>query len=202
MNGGSLRTRRTPEVARASILAAAEGLLARGGVDAVQMRAVARLVGMTDAGVAHHFVDRHGLLKALIAYGGDKLRTMIDMAVEDWLENEPDIDALLTNLADLYRQGYGALGVALHAAGWRETGSPVLEKIVGGLHAARLAAGVTAPDILDTRLAVAAFHNAVATDPLFGTEFRRSAGISGSREDGAELQLAWWIGVTKLALGL
>jgi AcrR family transcriptional regulator len=197
-----IRARRAPEVARAHILAAAETLLAQGGVDAVQMRAVARLAGITDAGVAHHFVDRHGLLTALIAYGGDKLRAMIDTTVRDWLENEPDIGALLANLAGLYRRGYSALAVALHAAGWREAGSPVLEKVVEALHAARLAAGVAAPDILHTRLAVAAFHHALATDPLFGREFRRSAGISGARDDGAALQLTWWIGVTKQVLGI
>ncbi|QNQ10858.1 TetR/AcrR family transcriptional regulator [Sphingomonas alpina] len=201
MNHKPLRARRAPEVARAHILAAAETLLAQGGVDAVQMRAVARLAGITDAGVAHHFVDRHGLLTALIAYGGDKLRAMIDATVTDWLESEPDIGVLLAKLAGLYRQGYSGLAVALHAAGWRETGSPVLEKVVEALHAARFTSGVSAPDILHTRLVVAAFHHALATDPLFGTEFRRSAGISGSRDDGAALQLAWWISVTKRALG-
>jgi AcrR family transcriptional regulator len=55
------RTRRQPEEARRLILDAAASLLADGGVAAVQVRAVAARVGMTDAGVTHHFQSRDNL---------------------------------------------------------------------------------------------------------------------------------------------
>ena len=106
-------------------------------------------------------------------------------------------------LAKLYRKGYAELGVALHAAGWRDRGEPIFGKVVDVIHAARLVrAKSPAPDITDTRLAVAAFHNAIATDALFGQEFRRSTGIKASAAKGSEQQLEWWVRTLQTTLGL
>ena len=198
-----VRQRRTPEAARAHILAAAELLLAEGGVEAVQVRAVARKAGMTDAGITHHFRDREGLLTALIEDAGQRMRSTVDAIIAEWLAGDVDLKRLLTALARLYRKGYAELGVALHAAGWRERGEPIFGKVVDVIHAARLAeAKGPAPDIMDTRLAVAAFHNAIATDALFGQEFRRSAGVKASAAKGSEQQLEWWIRTLQATLGL
>jgi AcrR family transcriptional regulator len=203
MPATTVRKRRTPEAARATILAMAEQLLAEGGVEAVQVRAVARKAGMTDAGVTHHFRDREGLLTALIEDAGRRMRSTIDAIIEEWLAGDVDLGHLLTALARLYRKGYAELGVALHAAGWRERGEPIFGKVVEIIHAARLAqARGPAPDIMDTRLAVAAFHNAIATDALFGREFRRSAGVKASAATGSEQQLEWWIRTLQTTLGL
>jgi AcrR family transcriptional regulator len=198
-----VRQRRTPEAARAVILAAAEQLLADGGVEAVQVRAVARRTDMTDAGITHHFRDREGLLTALIEDAGQRMRSTINANIEEWLAGDADLRQLLMGLARLYRKGYAELGVALHGAGWRDRGEPIFGKVVDVIHAARLAqANDPAPDIMDTRLAVAAFHNAIATDALFGQEFRRSTGIKATAAKGSEQQLEWWIRTLQTALGL
>jgi AcrR family transcriptional regulator len=198
-----VRQRRTPEVARAIILAAAEQLLADGGVEAVQVRAVARKAGITDAGVTHHFRDRQGLLTALIDDVSRRMRSTIDTVVEEWLAGDVDVGRLLRALAKPYRKGYAELAVALHAAGWRDRGEPIFGKVVDVIHTARLAqAKGPAPSILDTRLAVAAFHNAIATDSLFGQEFRRSAGVKASAAKGSEQQLEWWVRAIQTTLGL
>ena len=203
MPATTVRKRRTPEAARADILAMAEQLLAEGGVEAVQVRAVARKAGMTDAGVTHHFRDREGLLTALIEDAGRRMRSTIDAIIEEWLAGDVDLGRLLTALARLYRKGYAELGVALHAAGWRERGEPIFGKVVDVSHAARLAQPKgPAPDIWDTWLGVAAFHNAIATDALFGQEFRRSAGVKASAAKGSDQQLEWWIRTLQAALGL
>lgn len=197
------RQRLSSELARAKILAAAEELLVEGGVHAVQVRAVARQANMTDAGVTHHFGDLQGLLTALIEDAGQRARSMIGRVVEEWLAGEVDVERLLRALATPYRRGYAELGVALHAAGWRDRGEPVFGKVVQAIHDIRVARSKgPAPDLLDTQLAVAAFHQAIATDSLFGEEFRRSAGLKSSAAKGSEQQLNWWIGAVKSTLGL
>lgn len=202
MTAATARRRRTPQAARADILAAAEQLLAESGPDAVQVRAVARLAGMTDAGVTHHFGDRQGLLTALIEDAGARLRATTDAIVADWLAGEVEIERLLRALAEPYRRGYAELAVALHAAGWRDLGEPIFGKVAEALHAARLARNGGAPDIADTRLAVAAFHQAIAVDALYGEGFRRSAGVRSLEAKDPDPQLAWWIATVRTALGL
>lgn len=199
-----IRRRRTPQVARQAILAAAEALLAEGGVEAVQVRVVARRAGMTDAGVTHHFGDRHGLLTALIEDAGRRSRAALEAVVDNWLAGERDVAGLLRALARPYGKGYAELAVGLHGAGWRDRGEPVFGKVVNVLHAARLArwTGQGEPDIADTRLTVAAFHQAVALDPLYGEAFRRSAGVKSGEAKTADAQLEWWIATARLALGL
>lgn len=197
------RQRRSSELARATILAAAEQLLVEGGVNAVQVRAVARRVNMTDAGVTHHFGDLQGLLTALIEDAGQRARSAIDKVVEEWLAGDVDVERLLRALATPYRKGYAELGVALHAAGWRDRGEPVFGKVVQAIHHVRVARSKgPPPDLLDTRLAVAAFHQAIATDSLFGEEFRRSAGLKNSAAKGSGQQLDWWIRAVQRTLGL
>jgi AcrR family transcriptional regulator len=196
------RRRRSPEAARAAILAAAETLLAEGGVEAVQVRAVARRAGMTDAGVTHHFKDRQGLLTALIEDAGRRGRAALDAVVDAALSGDLDVTGLLRVLARPYGQGYAELAVALHAAGWRDRGEPVFGRVVEVLHAARLAWGQADPDIVHTRLTLAAFHQAVALDPLYGEAFRRSAGVKAQAAKSADAQLEWWIATVQTILGL
>lgn len=192
------RARRAPEEARRLILDAAASLLAEGGVAAVQVRAVAALVGMTDAGVTHHFGSRQGLLTELLRHGGRQLRAALDEVVSSWLGTDPDLLGLVTSLDALYRRGYGELAVALHAAGWRDPGRGMLDPVVDALHRLRPAG---AP-IDETRLAVAALHHAVATDAIYGAAFRRSAGLDGALADDPTAQLSWWARQLDLALGL
>jgi AcrR family transcriptional regulator len=195
------RIRRAPAESRRLILEAAEELLVANGPAGVQVRAVAEKVGMTDAGVAHHFGSRQDLLVALLRHGGRRIRDAVMTAVEAWADDEPQIDSLIQTVAAVYNQGYAALAVSLHAAGWRDPGEGLLEPVVRTLHAARKRAGQK-PLLSETRLAVAALHQALALDPVYGAEFRRSAGISGPSAQRQNPQLAWWTATLRTALGL
>ncbi|WP_240135225.1 TetR/AcrR family transcriptional regulator [Streptomyces sp. MUM 178J] len=194
------RVRRPPDEARRLILDAAERLLAEGGVAAVQVRAIAARVGTTDAGVSHHFGSRDRLLEALLRHGGKKIRAGAEEVLGSWLDRGADIGELVDALADFYRRGYGELAVALHAAGWRDEGSGMLDPVVDALHALRPDAADT--PVEDTRLAVAALHQALATEPLYGPEFRRSAGLTGQAATAAAPQLRWWTTHLTRSLGL
>lgn len=193
---GTRRTRRPPEEARRLILDAAAALLAEGGVAAVQVRAVAARVGMTDAGVTHHFQSRDNLLHELLRHGGRQLTAAVQDVLSSWLGT--DLLELVESLAGLYRQGYGELAAALHAAGWRDHGSGMLDPVVDALHRLR----PPGASIEDTRLAVAALHQAVALEPLYGSAFRRSAGLTGAAASDPTAQLRWWTRQLRLALDL
>jgi len=191
------RTRRPPAEARQLILDAAASLLAEGGVAAVQVRAVAARVDMTDAGVTHHFGNRENLLRELLRHGGRHLRAAVQDVIGSWLDHGADLLQLVESLAGLYRQGYSELAIALHAAGWREHGSGMLGPLVDALH--QLRPNGAALD--DTRLAVAALHQALATEPLYGSAFRRSAGFTGTAATDSTAQVRWWARQLQLALG-
>jgi TetR/AcrR family transcriptional regulator, repressor for neighboring sulfatase len=194
------RVRRPPEEARRLILDAAERLLSEGGVAAVQVRAIAARVGMTDAGVNHHFGGRDRLLEALLRHGGRKIRAGVEEVLASWLDRGTDLGELVDALAVFYRRGYGELAVALHAAGWRDEGSGMLAPVVDALHALRPGAGGI--PVEDTRLAVAALHQALATEPLYGPAFRRSAGLTGRAAAATGPQLRWWTAHLARSLGL
>lgn len=192
------RVRRSPEESRRLILDAAATLLAEGGVAAVQVRAVAARIGMTDAGVAHHFGNRDLLLAALLRHGGRRLRTALDGVLAAWLERGADLLGLVESLAALYRHGYGELAVALHAAGWRDPGAGMLDPVVDALHRLR----PPGSSLDDTRLAVAALHQAMATEALYGEAFRRSAGLVRTAADGSAAQVRWWARQLHIVLGI
>ncbi|MFI0802436.1 TetR/AcrR family transcriptional regulator [Amycolatopsis lurida] len=192
------RARRTPEEARRLILDAAASLLGESGVAAVQMRAVAARVGMTDAGVAHHFGNREKLLAELLRHGGRRLRDALRELLASWLDRGADLLELVEALHGLYRNGYGELAVALHAAGWHDPGSGMLDPVVDALHRLR----PPGCSVDDTRLAVAALHQAMATEALYGSDFRRSSGLTGAAADDSTAQVRWWARQLHLALGL
>ncbi|MGW0246905.1 TetR family transcriptional regulator [Nocardia goodfellowii] len=191
------RTRRSPEEARRLIMDAAAALLAEGGVAAVQVRAVAARVGMTDAGVTHHFGNRDKLLAELLRHGGRELRAALRTACTEWLEHGADLLELVEALEALYRRGYGELAVALHAAGWRDPGSGMLDPVVDALHRLR----PRGSSLDDTRHAVAALHQAMATEALYGSAFRRSAGLTGPAANDSTAHVRWWARHLQLALG-
>lgn len=192
------RTRRTPEESRRTILDAAASLLAEGGVAAVQVRGVAARVDMTDAGITHHFGNRQGLLTALLHDGGRQIRSALNEVIESWLEEDSDLHDLVRALYALYQGGYNELAVALHSAGWRDDGSGLLDPVVEALHRLR----PPGSPIDDTRYAVAALHQAIALDDIYGTEFRRSAGLSSPAAADSTTQLDWWTRQLALALDL
>jgi len=192
------RARRTPDEARRLILDAAASLLAEGGVAAVQVRAVAARVSMTDAGVTHHFGNREKLLTELLRHGGRQLRAALRDVVAAWLDHDAEILELVESLETLYRRGYGELAVALHAAGWRDPGGGMLDPVVDALHRHR----PPGSSIDDTRHAVAALHQAMATEALYGSAFRRSAGLTGTAANAPTTHVRWWARQLHLALGI
>jgi TetR/AcrR family transcriptional regulator, repressor for neighboring sulfatase len=192
------RTRRAPENARALILDAAASLLTEGGVVAVQVRAVAARVGMTDAGINHHFGNRQNLLSELLRHGGRQLRASLREVVAYWLDGEPNLQDLVVSLDALYRRGYAELAVALHAAGWRDRASGMLDPVVDAVQRLR----PPGSSVDETRLALSALHQAVAIDSLYGNAFRRSAGLTGRAADDPAAQFRWWSRHLELSLGL
>jgi AcrR family transcriptional regulator len=191
------RVRRTRDEARQLILDAAARLLVEGGPRAVEMRAVAQRVGMTDAGVAHHFGSRDALLAALLRQGGRRIRAAVAEATGRWLEEPVCVETLIAAIATVYAEGYGELAIAVHAAGWRDDGGGMLAPVVDALHAARAGAR---PSRAETRLAVAALHQALATEAAYGPAFRRSAGIKDPAAARSQPQLAWWAQTIRSAL--
>ena len=77
----------------------------------------------------------------------------------------------------------------------------MLDPVVDALHAARRRRGGR-PRREDTRLAVAALHQALATDPSYGAAFRRSAGITADVANDPRAQRRWWARTLTSALGL
>lgn len=187
------RRRRTPDEAKRLILEAAGELLAAGGPAAVQVRAVAAAVGVSDAAVNHHFGNREQLLSALLRFGGKKLKSGLRAALDTWTDGPADPADLVRALSAPYTDGYAELALALHQSGWRDTGSGLLDEIVDRLHAQARAVcadtGRTPPARETVQLTVAALHQAVAMEPLFGAEFRRSVGLDAAARDRT---LRWW----------
>ena len=203
MSTVSRRRRRTPQDAKREILAAAEQLLVARGPSGVTVRAVAERVGMTDAGVNHHFGSRDGLLEALLRYGGRRVRTELDAITRTWLAHGARLGPLVTVLSGFYRSGYGQLVLSLHAAGWRDDGSGMLQPVVDALHHARsTGSNGQPPDMFDTQLAIAALHQALVLEPTFGPAARRSTGIPIRQATDPDPQLQWWTRTMTQALGL
>ncbi|MBF6328291.1 TetR/AcrR family transcriptional regulator [Nocardia transvalensis] len=190
----STRVRRKPDDAKRMILEAASKLLAAGGPAAVQVRAVAAAIGVSDAAVNHHFGTRDQLLEALLRFGGSTLKAELHTVLGAWTDGPIDPAELVRTLSAVYADGYAELALALHRSGWRDTGSGMLDEVVDRLHAqARqhcAATGRTPPSREAIQLTVAALHQAVAMEPLFGGEFRRSAGLDAAARD---RMLDWWI---------
>lgn len=196
------RVRRTPDEARRQILEAAAKLLSAGGPGAVQVRAVAAEVGVSDAAVNHHFGTREQLLSALLRFGGAKLKSELRAALDAWDDDQAaDPAGLVRALLALYADGFAELALALRQLGWRDTGSGLLDEAVHRLHSqavtACAATGRTPPSRGAIRLTLAALHQAVATEPLFGDEFRRSVGLDASARDHL---VEWWIETLRMTM--
>ncbi|MYW05588.1 TetR family transcriptional regulator [Streptomyces sp. SID3343] len=180
------------------ILDAASRLLAAGGPAAVQVRAVAAEIGVSDAAVNHHFGTREQLLESLLRFGGTKLKAELHAVLGAWTDGPIDPAELVRALSALYADGYAELALALHRSGWRDTGSGLLDEVVDRLYAQALhqcaIGGRTPPPREAIQLTVAGLHQAVATEPLFGDEFRRSVGLDTTARD---RMLDWWIEILR-----
>ncbi len=191
------RVRRHKDEAQRLILDAAETLLRKFGSDAVSVRAVAAKVGLTDAAVNHHFGTRADLLEALLRHGGRRLKAELDAALLKWGETDRSASGLVTVLTNLYADGgYADLALRLHMSGWRDRGSGLLNDAVDVIHRQRInaakQAGKRSPPLDETRFIVALVHQSLALDPLFGHEFRRSAGVNRASEPSRPQKKRLW----------
>jgi TetR/AcrR family transcriptional regulator, repressor for neighboring sulfatase len=191
------RIRRSRDESRQLILEAAEALLRQNGPDAVNVRAVAAKVGLTDAAINHHFGARQDLLEALLRHGGRRLKAELNAALEQWRSADHSVERLVEVIANLYSDGgYAELALRLHLSGWRDRGAGMLSPVVAALHDMRLtafaAAGKSRPSALETRFIVGLMHQTLALDPLFGTAFRRSAGMERADEPSRDQRKRLW----------
>jgi len=199
------RVRRSKTDAQRQILEAGEALLRQGGPEAVAMRAIAAIVGITDAAVSHHFGTRDELLHALLRHAGRRLKGELAAALAQWEGSNRSLDRLIDVIAGLYADGaYAELALRLHLSGWRDRGSGLLDPVVEVLQAERKAAfeaaGKPAPLLRDTQFVVGLIHQTLALDPLFGTPFRRSAGTTSVDEPSAAHKRKAWAAIFRAAL--
>jgi TetR/AcrR family transcriptional regulator, repressor for neighboring sulfatase len=189
------RVRRDPDQAKRMILDAAADLLRAGGPAAVQVRAVAAKLEITDAAVSHHFGTRDQLLAALLRDAGSRVKTRLREIIDQW-DAAAGVANLVDEMADVYRDGYGQLALALHLAGWRDMGRGMLVEVVDGLHRRASAAARkrrrAPPDRVSIEIAVACLHQALVLEPVVGHAFLRSVGLSCTREQGSALVRDWW----------
>ena len=154
------------------MLEAAETLLRQNGPDAVNVRAVATSVGLTDAAVNHHFGTRQDLLEALLRHGGRRLKAELNAALLQWQRTDHSVQRLVEIIVDLYSDGgYAELALRLHLSGWRDRGAGLLSPVVDALHDMRLtafaAAGKSRPSIFETQFIVGLMHqNSRARSPV------------------------------------
>jgi TetR/AcrR family transcriptional regulator, repressor for neighboring sulfatase len=205
MTATKQRIRRSKDESRQLILEAAETLLRRNGPDAVNVRAVATKVGLTDAAVNHHFGTRQDLLEALLRHGGRRLKAELNAALVQWQKTDHSVERLVEIIADLYSDGgYAELALRLHLSGWRDRGAGLLSLVVDALHDIRLrsfaTAGKSRPSIFETQFIVGLMHQTLALDPLFGSAFRRSAGVARSEEPSQDQKKILWSAIVRVLL--
>jgi AcrR family transcriptional regulator len=114
---------------RSEILDAAAELFAASGYRGTTVAAVARKVGITDAGVLHHFKSKEALLLGVLHEYGRSVQEQIDRAglrgidllraVRNWgveMEARPEISSLLIALTTEYLTGDSPVRRAIQAS--------------------------------------------------------------------------------------
>jgi len=187
------RVRRSAEEARRAILAVAEKHLAHGGPAAVRVQVIAREVGISDAGVHHHFGNRQGLLEALIRHAARSLRAETTSVLEDWNGDPSGLHRLADGIAAIYAdRGYARLALWLSEDGWKSRGSGIFEPLVDAVHRARLTRarldGRVRPKREDAQFAVAMLNLTLSADPLMGSGFLRSVQLPEDPETRARFR--------------
>jgi len=185
------RIRRTPEDARALILEAAEGTIARTGPAGLRLQDVAKAAGVSHPTILHHFGSREGLVKAL------NLRTLEDLkaALVAGMKTDGNGDDGIARTFAAYRGGLAQRMVWLMQS---EAPPPpgsltIFEGIVAALHEVResFARPGHPPDIADTRAVVHLTTIAALGDALMGARLRQTSGAE-ERAQGAAFEK--WFG--------
>lgn len=100
--------RRTPEAARADSLAAARGLLMERGPEAITLKAVGQLVGLSHPTLLHHFGSAAQLRAALMASMVRDLAGELQEVVRQLRAGQSDLDRLVDQVFVAFSTGGGA----------------------------------------------------------------------------------------------
>jgi AcrR family transcriptional regulator len=92
------------EATRQAILDAALEVFAEAGYRSGSLREIAQRVGMSEAGLLHHFPRKSALLQAVLDHRDDLSRSIVDFTTDDGVET-------LRNLVDLARHNASVPGV-------------------------------------------------------------------------------------------
>jgi TetR/AcrR family transcriptional regulator, repressor for neighboring sulfatase len=189
------RTRRSVDDARRLILDAAQKRLIAGGPDAVRVQTVAADVGLTDAAVHYHFGNRDGLMEALVADAGRRLRHDLRSAVEAWVPGTLDLSELARRLRHtMDAEGHARLTAWMTLNGWQPHGEGGLRSTVQALHQQRIdiaQSGREPPAVEDSLFCVELIALVVWAEALVGHAWRLAVGLPADRAT-AERFLGWF----------
>ena len=188
----AVRTRRTVEQARASILDAAEQVVREVGPAGLRITAVAERANMAHPNVLHHFGSREGLLRALTSRTVQRATDRVVGAMAESVRAEPEERvAALTRVLDAMDEGdQGRLLAWLLISGRAgEFERPDMEPLVQVAHEWRTAA-LGPGKIEDTRKLVLLSAMALVGDAVTGEGLVESLGL-GQGEKGRRAFRAW-----------
>jgi AcrR family transcriptional regulator len=189
--GEAGRTRRTAEVARETILEAAERQLVAAGPAGLRLQEIAAEAGVSHPTVLHHFGSRDGLLQEVVRRTSQRLHDDVAAA----LVASP---TGVTSLASLLERITSALDATGHgrAFGWLalaglvpEAPEPQLQAIARVAHAIRHERhGGATPPVEDTEHVVALVTIVLLAQSFMGSEVLASAGLGAGPEAGARFR--------------
>ena len=126
---GGRRRRRTPEVAEAEIVAAAESLLRERSFRELTVDEVMRRTDLSRPSFYVYFKDRHALILRVVEHLRGELRTMS----QRWYTGSGDGPALAREAMEGIVEVYARQGPALRALADAATDDPEVELVYGGL---------------------------------------------------------------------
>lgn len=187
------RRRRSPEEARAEILAIAERRVAESGPEGVRLTAIADEMGVTHPAILKHFGTRDELLRALLRHAGRRMRDALARSLPEG-GGAPDLDAFAESLERVYRdEGFARLFVWLTFSGFQPQGSGMFRPAADAIHRARRG---RKPDVEDTLFTLMLVNMAPFADALGGPAFRRALDLPADR-DGARRFREWLVGLAE-----
>ncbi|MBV8119395.1 MAG: TetR/AcrR family transcriptional regulator [Alphaproteobacteria bacterium] len=184
MANGVKRVRRTPDEARRLILDAAREAIARTGPDGLRLHDIAAAAGVSHPLILHHFGSRAGLVRALTREAIAELR---DKLITAMAEPHHSTEELLGRVFEAFRDGLGqrlAWLATIDPDGDQGGSTMIQREFAEHLHARRVAAAPAGTTITqeESQFLVHLIAIAALGEAIYGTQFRRSAGLSKGPE--------------------
>jgi AcrR family transcriptional regulator len=179
------RTRRSAEVARARILAAAERELMRVGPEGLRLTELARELRVSHPAILHHFGSREGLVAAVVQQAMRSLSADLLEAITA-AGDAPDRDRLLDMAAKVCSEGgFARLSAWLVLSDRADWAPPVkdtpIRQLAQTAHELRKRRD-PASSYEDTLFEFQLVAIALLGDALFGEAVRRASGVSETPE--------------------